>query len=74
MKITLKGRLGDITKQDGNTNITLSLKGKVDAEGLATTAKESLMLATLHIREVVADKLKIGQDLIVTIETDDTKS
>lgn len=70
MKITLKGKIGTITKDgSGTTTIALKIRGKV-AKG-NPYATEALMDGTLHLKDVIADQLKIGEELTVLVSSSD---
>lgn len=69
MRIFLKGKLGNITKNktNGLAEIEVSLRGSVEDAG--PNSKESYLNGTLSIKQLVADKLKIGEELAVEINS-----
>ena len=68
MKIVLNGKFGNVVKvDDSKTHIAVKSDGSV--QEAATTAKEALFDGTLILKPFIADQLKIGQRVLITIET-----
>jgi len=68
MKVVLTGKFGDVVKiNDSKTNIAIKCDGSV--LDTPTTAKEALFDGSLIIKPFIADQLKIGQRVLITIET-----
>lgn len=66
MKIKLQGKISEMRK-DSNGNVTLSLttNGKVETHLL--NAKDATMSSILIIKGVIADDIKLGSTLTVTV-------
>jgi hypothetical protein len=73
MRIFLAGKLGNITKNktNGLTEIEIALKGSVEDAGI--NSKESYMRGTLCVKHMIADKLKIGEELVVEINSKESE-
>lgn len=66
MKATLKGRITKVFRQeDGTTNLTLETRGKV--ADTTISAKEALFQGELNLKSLVADQLKLGATITITV-------
>ena len=68
MRIVLTGKFGNVIKtDDAKTHIIVECDGAVQDVG--PTAKEAFFDGNLILKPFIADQLKIGQRLLITIET-----
>jgi hypothetical protein len=66
MKATLKGRITRVLRDDdGTTSLSIETKGKV--EETVISAKEALFQGELNLKSLVADQLKIGATITITV-------
>lgn len=69
MQIKMKSRVKEIERGPEQTNIMLEFDGKV--EDSKFQAKEAYMPATLRIRTIIADQLKVGSVFTIILSDED---
>jgi hypothetical protein len=65
MKIKFKGNISTVDRLSGTAKINLDLEGYADVASLE--AKKASMTSTLLLKTLVADQLKLGTVLYVTV-------
>ena len=72
MKAKLKGHIASLVKQNGDALITLgSMAGKTDPVKTSSQAQHCFLSGELRIKTTVADDMKIGSVITITITDDD---
>ena len=69
MKANLTGKIVSLEKSEGDTTIVFEADGKVDTRNIA--AQPTSLHATLTIKSMIADQMKIGATITVTISDED---
>lgn len=71
MKAKLKARIGAVTKTGGDVILSLNTPtaGKVDTKAL--NAKEIFLTGEVRMRQLVADDIKIGAVITITLTDED---
>jgi hypothetical protein len=65
MKIKLKGNISQVDRISGTAKITLNLEG--NAETTSLEAKKVSMKCVLLLKTLVADEVKLGSVIYVTV-------
>lgn len=69
MKAKLTGKIVSLEKVEGDTLMVLEVDGKVDTRNIA--AQKTSMHATLTIKSMIADQMKIGALITIAISDED---
>lgn len=75
MKSRLQGRIVSVKNTDGDAEITFQSAGKVDKAGrgvIAPSARETTLSGTMTLKAVVANEMKIGAVITITISDEET--
>lgn len=75
MKAKLSGRIISVTNADGDAVITFESTGKVDRSGtgvMAPDARKTTLNGTVSLKAVVANEMKIGAVITVTITDEES--
>jgi len=66
------GKITEVSKKGGNAILKISCEGKVDTKNL--NAQPTSLEIVADLKSLVADELRIGTLLTITISDDDFKS
>lgn len=69
MKATFKGQVYQIDRKQDWTKLHLDVKGKVDTR--LVTAQEAELDALVMIKTLVADNMKVGSSITITISDEE---
>lgn len=69
MKATFKGRVHQIDRKQDLTKLHLDIKGKVDTR--LVTAQEAELDALVMVKTIVADSMKIGSYITITVSDEE---
>ncbi|MGE3320550.1 MAG: hypothetical protein AB7I18_14775 [Candidatus Berkiella sp.] len=69
MKANLKGQITSIDKLSGTATLSITSTGKVETSNIA--AQETSLGGVLKLKSLVADKMKIGAILTITISDEE---
>jgi hypothetical protein len=75
MKARLQGKILSVKNGDGDAEITIQATGKVDKSGkgvMAPTARETSMNGTMTFKAVVANEIKIGAVITITVSDEES--
>lgn len=75
MKAKLNGKITSVTNADGDATITFESTGKVDRSGtgvMAPDARKTSLNGTVTLKAVVANEIKIGAVITVTITDEES--
>ena len=70
MKAKLSGRIVSLEKVEGDTLMVLETNGKVDTRNI--TAQPTSAHITLTVKSMIADQMKIGGVITVTLSDEET--
>jgi len=68
MKVVFQGKIGDICKSGTFETVFVEIDLKGAVEGKTGHAKETSLTGKLSLKPIVANELKIGTTLRITIE------
>jgi len=70
MKAKLRGKINSVDKSNGVATLSITADGKVERAGLAS--QETSFGGVLKLRGLVADQMKIGAVLTITVSDEET--
>ncbi len=70
MKIEMISKIGSIIRGGNSTSINLDFAGKVQDTKLIT-AKDADMIATLNLKPTIADQIKFGSKVTITVSIEE---
>lgn len=70
MRAKLKGKITEMYRTDDSVRVQLKFDGKADSKSV--DARKASMTATLLLKTLVADELKLGSTITVLITDEET--